>query len=131
MNYFLKVVVLSFILLSSCKQAPDIKGHWRRLDMIEKQTSASADKQYGDLIMADDSTFTMVGNDSLPSSNIPGWHVGGTMNGKWKVEGKNLYLYISDVRVPVTFSVIRLTNSDLQFQSNFANSPLIEYKRVD
>ncbi len=99
--------------------------------MAEKALSTSADKQYGDLILEDDSTFTMVGNDSPPPLNIPGWHAEGTIKGNWKIEGKSLYLYISDVRVPLIFSVRRLTESDLQFQSHFANSPLIEYKRVD
>jgi hypothetical protein len=99
--------------------------------MAEKTISTNTHKKYGDLILADDSTFTMVGNDSPLPSNIPGWHAGGTMKGTWKVEDGSLYLYISDVRVPLVFSVRRLTQSDLKFQSHFASSPLIEYKRVD
>lgn len=99
--------------------------------MAGKQMPTGADKHYGDLILADDSTFTMVGNDSPLPPNIAGWHAGGTMKGNWKVDGKSLYLYISDVRVPLIFSIKRLTESDLQFQSHFSNSPLIEFKRIE
>jgi hypothetical protein len=101
------------------------------LDIAEKQLSTGSDKQFGDLILAEDSTFIMVGNDSLPPSNIPGWHSGGTMKGNWNLKGKFLYFNISDVRLPLTYTVRLLTESDLRFQSNFANSPIIEYKRVD
>ena len=131
MNNFLLVIVLSFVFFISCGKPPKINGHWRRLDIAEKRLSPGADNQYGDFILEEDSTFTMVGNDSLSSSNITGWHAGGTMKGNWKLEGKSLYLYVSGVRMPLTYSIKRLTRSDLQFQSNFANSPVFNYKRVN
>ena len=130
MNRFL-IVLLSSLMFSSCGQKPTIIGHWRRLDMAEKYTTTTPGRLFGDLILADDSTFTMVGNDSVQVSNTPGWHLGGTMRGKWNLEGKSLNLFIDDVRIPLTMNISLLTKSDLQFRSQFANSPLFRYKRVN
>jgi hypothetical protein len=121
-----KILVVFFIsvLTISCNDQ-SIIGTWRRTG-IKKYYPPSASNQnsVGDLVISPDSTFLMKGIDTHDTSNVPGWHSGGTMNGTWLQPDKNhIVLLPNDVdkrfASAFTFKIIILNNKNLVIASAF------------
>jgi hypothetical protein len=131
MKHFLQLIVFLFMVFHSLGQTQSLSGHWRRLEFEKKASSTSAMHQYGDLIIREDSTFTMIGDKAAQASKIPGWATGETYNGKWEINKKLLYFYIDYLRIPLVYKIKRQNKSELHLQSNFGGSHVMKYKRLD
>lgn len=131
MKHFLQLIVILFTVFHSVRQTQSLNGHWRRLKFGKKANSTNAKHQYGDLIIREDSTFTMIGDEGAQASKIAGWSTGETYNGRWEVNKKVLYFYIDALRIPLVYKIKRQNKSELHLQSNFGGSHVMKYKRLD
>lgn len=102
------------------------------MDILFKQDDPSNKQPYGDLIIAQDSTYTVIGNEAAQQTKIPGWNTSETMSGKWVLHGKNyLDFYVNDLPAPLVYKIIRLTKAELHLQSNYNGAPVMKYKRIE
>jgi hypothetical protein len=70
--------VLLFTVFHSLGQTQSLIGHWRRFNYGKKEISSNVKQQFGDLILVNDSNFTMVGDEAAQKQKIPGWNAGET-----------------------------------------------------
>lgn len=131
MKNFLLLSLLSTIVSSLFGQPPTLIGHWRRLDFQRNGVSGNNHQQIGDLIIATDSNYTIIGDDAGQKSNISGWNTGETMKGKWEVSGKNyLFLSIPYLSAQLVYRIRRLNKRELYLQSKGSRTLVMKYKRL-
>ena len=129
-NHFKLLGLLLMVSFFSFGQRPTIVGHWQLLPLQPKVKTDTANR-YRDLILTQDSTYTIVGDDT-PKQYISGWHTGGSLHGKWEQKGKLLFFYLKDIHfLPVTFRIRRLTKSELWLQVTMGKSPISKFKRYE
>jgi hypothetical protein len=131
MKHPLLLILLLMVATTLLGQGKNIVGHWRRLDLYNEMDSLRKQAQTHDLILCGDSTFIVVGDKNLQTTDEPGWHSGETIKGKWELNGRNrVSLYIDKINIPVVFKIRRVNKTDLYLQNNFKGSPIMKLKRV-
>ena len=128
-RHFKLLILLLTATFLSFGQKPTVIGHWQPIKLQPRVVDSDTTLRFGDMILRKDFTFTIVGVETKNYKNILGWHVSESLNGKWKQEGKILYLYLKDSPFPEVLHIRRLTKSELWLQGTFENSPLKKYKR--
>lgn len=128
MKYFLSIIALLLIVFTSFGQTPSLFGQWRRLD-VGKEISSNQERQQGDLILDNDSTFTFFGDKAAQKSEISGWNAGESFKGTWQIIGKSLYFYMDDLPIPLIYTIKRQNKSELHLQRP-GDTYVMKYKRL-
>ncbi len=82
------------------------------------------------MLLYADSTFIIKGLDSTSDTTLSGWNVDQTMKGKWTLVKKLLSFWLEDVRMPLTYKVVKLSEEELIFIYTGSKGTQIKYKRI-
>ena len=132
-NFKFLIAFLALMLFQSCTH-PNLIGHWRRIDMIEN-TNANQ-HEIGDIMFSTDSTFILYGTGEPDTSNAPGWHFGGDMNGTWSMPDEKHIIFRFDPKIPYgpSFKIIKLDQTNLimvsAFDENKKDAMIVKYIRL-
>ena len=129
------LLLINSILLyafTSFGQKACIQGHWRRIASgIKNISQIKEGYREGDLIIASDTSFILVGNETKTGSDIPGWHAGETKKGRWSMqEGKKIEFVLDNGSLLQVYKIKRLTNKELYLISYFKGARVLKYKRM-
>jgi hypothetical protein len=123
-----RFLLLCFVLLA-CNNHHLI-GEWKReLNSIELNDSQFINSGWGNIIFKQDSTFTITGDTNTSvDSLVPGWHMGGPIRGRWRVEENHLLLHTDDLPAlfDLRYKIIQLTSNQLVILSAFDNDDTIQ-----
>lgn len=112
---------MSLILLA-CNNH-QIIGEWKReLSPIEVSDSQFINSSWGDITFNRDSTFAISGDtNTMVDNSVPGWHVGGPIKGRWRIEENYLLLHTDDFPAlfDLRYQIIELTSQRLVILSAF------------
>ena len=106
------------MLVLACSDKVQIIGKWKRESNpnLEDQNLFES-TGWGDIRFNADSTFNMKGDNTVRQviDTISGWHVGGPMNGTWRIEENDLLLYFEDLspQIPLRYEIVELTDRRL------------------
>jgi hypothetical protein len=122
-------IILSILLnqFISYGQKARVEGHWRRIDVAMESKDTRV--QNGDFLLNLDSSFTMVGNDSIKISES-GFYFGGTIRGRYIFSESILSLIIEDIEVPLRYKVLRLTTDELIFIHPAIKKTKAKFRRI-
>lgn len=129
------MILIISLSLVSCHDFDDktIVGKWERQsnDSLEKVFNGNK-PNWGDITFLPDSTFTIHGDSrkDTSSASVPGWHVGGQVKGKYRIEEHHLYLTPEDWNKPLfslNYQIIELTKRKLVLLSTFDKGDTTKY----
>jgi hypothetical protein len=121
------MILITSLSLVSCHDfdGKTIVGKWERQsnDSLEKVLNGNK-PHWGDITFLTDSTFTIHGDSQkdTSSASVPGWHVGGQVNGKYRIEENYLYLTPEEwnkTLFSLNYQIIELTKRKLVLLSTF------------
>ena len=128
-------IIFLCIFLIGCSD-PDILGEWKReVNPIDKDDSLFMNSGWGDITFNGDSTFAITGDTTTTVvQSVNGWHAGGMIKGRWRIEGGSLLLHTSELPAAfdLRYQILLLTTKRLIILSAFARNDTtksIKYSR--